>query len=53
MLPKLLTENLCSIVSNVDHLAFSVFWEMDSNANIINTSFSKSVIRSRASLNYG
>jgi exosome complex exonuclease DIS3/RRP44 len=32
MLPKLLTENLCSLVSNVDHLAFSVIWEMDCNA---------------------
>lgn len=29
MLPKLLTEVLCSLVSNVDRLAFSVFWEIN------------------------
>ena len=34
MLPKLLTENLCSSVANLDHLAFSVIWEIDSNANV-------------------
>ena len=28
MLPKLLTENLCSLKSNVDRLAFSVIWEI-------------------------
>ena len=35
MLPKLLTENLCSLTSNADHLTFSVLWELDSNANVI------------------
>jgi exosome complex exonuclease DIS3/RRP44 len=29
MVPKLLTENLCSLVSDVDRLAFSVIWEFD------------------------
>lgn len=29
MLPGLLTENLCSIVGNVDRLVFSVIWEID------------------------
>lgn len=32
MLPKLLTENLCSLVSKVDRLAFSVIWILDENA---------------------
>lgn len=30
MLPKLLTESLCSLVSDVERLAFSVVWEFDS-----------------------
>lgn len=30
MLPKLLTESLCSLVSDVERLAFSVVWELDS-----------------------
>jgi exosome complex exonuclease DIS3/RRP44 len=38
--------------SDVDRLAFSVLWEVDEGANILNTTFTKSVIRSRASLTY-
>ena len=34
MLPKLLTENLCSLKSNVDRLAFSVIWEMNEKAEV-------------------
>jgi len=52
MLPKLLTETLCSLVSKVDRLAFSVTFEMDKDANIINTDYHKSVIHSKASLTY-
>ena len=29
MLPGLLTENLCSLRSDIERLAFSVVWEMD------------------------
>lgn len=32
MLPKLLTENLCSLKDNVDRLTFSVLWEMTPDA---------------------
>lgn len=53
MLPKLLTENLCSLVSKVDRLAFSVIWTMDENAKILAVRYGKSVIRSVASLHYG
>lgn len=52
MLPMLLGSNLCSLRENVDRLAFSVIWELDSNAKIVNTRFCKSVIRSCASLTY-
>jgi exosome complex exonuclease DIS3/RRP44 len=52
MLPKLLTETLCSLKDDGERLAFSVIWEIDKDANIINTKYCKSVIHSVASLNY-
>jgi exosome complex exonuclease DIS3/RRP44 len=52
MLPKLLTENLCSLRADVDRLVFSTIWEMDGQANIINTKYCKSIIRSRAAMTY-
>lgn len=52
MLPGLLGTNLCSLHCNVDRLAFSCIWEIDSNANIVNTRFTKSIIRSKASFTY-
>lgn len=52
MLPKLLTEVLCSLVSKVDRLAFSVFWEFTPNGEIVNTFFKKTIIHSKASLHY-
>lgn len=52
MLPKLLTENLCSLRSNVDRLAFSTIWEIDENANIINSKYCKTIIRSRQAFTY-
>ena len=47
MLPMLLGTDLCSLKPYVERFAFSVLWELDKDANIINSSFSKSVIRSR------
>ncbi|KAJ2741500.1 exosome catalytic subunit dis3, partial [Coemansia sp. BCRC 34301] len=52
MLPELLGTNLCSLMSNVDRLAFSCIWELDQDANIIDVTFHKSVIHSKASLTY-
>jgi exoribonuclease R len=53
MLPGLLTENLCSLVGGVDRLAFSVIWEIDSTTFLpVSTRFAKSIICSRAALNY-
>lgn len=52
MLPKLLTENLCSLKANVDRLAFSTIWEVDSEANIINSRYCKTIIRSRNAFTY-
>ena len=53
MLPKVLTENLCSLVGGKERLAFSVLWEMDKDTlEIKKVKYGKSVIRSRAALTY-
>lgn len=53
MLPKLLTEVLCSLREKVDRLAFSVIWEVDPKSmTVVNTRFGKSIIHSRAALTY-
>lgn len=40
------------ISGNEERLAFSVIWEINEDAQILNTHFTKSVIRSRAALTY-
>ncbi|KAI4314665.1 hypothetical protein L6164_027553 [Bauhinia variegata] len=52
MLPKPLTEDICSLRADVERLAFSVIWEMTSEAEIISTRYTKSVIKSSAALSY-
>lgn len=52
MLPMLLGTDLCSLKPYVDRFAFSVLWELDENANIVNVDFTKSVIRSREAFSY-
>lgn len=52
MLPKPLTEDICSLRADVERLAFSVIWEMTPEAEIISTKYTKSVIKSRAALSY-
>ncbi|GMH06614.1 hypothetical protein Nepgr_008454 [Nepenthes gracilis] len=52
MLPKPLTEDICSLRADVERLAFSVIWEMTPEADIISTKFTKSVIKSCAALSY-
>lgn len=52
MVPELLSSNLCSLRDDGDRFAFSVLWEMTHQAEILNTRFMKSVIRSKASLTY-
>lgn len=53
MLPGLLTESLCSLVSDVDRCAFSVLFEIDSKTyETLDAQFGKSIIRSRESLSY-
>lgn len=53
MLPKTLTEDVCSMNEGVERLSFSVLWELDPNtADIQSTRFAKTVVRSRAALSY-
>jgi exosome complex exonuclease DIS3/RRP44 len=53
MLPKVLTENLCSLVGGRERLAFSCIWEIHSDTlEVINVRYSKTVIKSRAALTY-
>uniref|UniRef100_A0A8D0AMA1 Exosome complex exonuclease RRP44 n=1 Tax=Sander lucioperca TaxID=283035 RepID=A0A8D0AMA1_SANLU len=47
MVPELLSSNLCSLRSNVERLAFSCIWEMNHEAEILKTRFTKSVINSK------
>lgn len=52
MLPMLLGTDLCSLKPYVERYAFSVIWEVNENADIINSQFTKSVIRSREAFSY-
>ncbi|KAG5921729.1 hypothetical protein E4U42_005723 [Claviceps africana] len=52
MLPPLLGTDLCSLKPYVERFAFSVLWEVDSNADIVNVRFTKSVIKSREAFSY-
>ncbi|XP_049863650.1 exosome complex exonuclease RRP44 [Schistocerca gregaria] len=52
MVPELLSSNLCSLRGNEERFAFSCIWELSPNAEIINTRFCKSIIRSRRAMTY-
>lgn len=55
MLPRLLCEELCSLNPSQDRLAFSVFFQMKEDGEIIwdkNVRYGKSIIRSCAKFSY-
>jgi len=52
MLPMLLGTDLCSLKPYVERYAFSVIWEITSDADIVSAQFTKSVIRSREAFSY-
>lgn len=55
MLPKPLTEDICSLRADVDRLAFSVLWEVEDGKDGLRVGrarFTKSVIRNRAAMTY-
>lgn len=53
MLPRLLCDDLCSLLGGVDRLAFSVVWRVHEGAAPRLAWMGKSVIRSCAKLTYG
>ena len=56
MLPKPLTEDICSLRADVERLAFSVFWRVDPATMLprkdIKPRFTKSIIKSSKALTY-
>ncbi|CAK1545869.1 unnamed protein product [Leptosia nina] len=52
MVPDLLSSNLCSLRGGEERFAFSCVWEIDENANVLNTKFHKSIIKSREAMTY-
>ncbi|XP_035215219.1 DIS3-like exonuclease 1 [Stegodyphus dumicola] len=52
MLPQVLSGNLCSLLGNVDRYAVSVLWELDSECNVQNVWYGRTVINSRYKLCY-
>ncbi|CAJ2513270.1 Uu.00g013890.m01.CDS01 [Anthostomella pinea] len=52
MLPMLLGTDLCSLKPYVERYAFSVLWELNTSADIVNVRFTKSVIKSREAFSY-
>eukprot|EP01133_Synstelium_polycarpum_P012635 gene12635-14841_t len=52
MLPGELSGNLCSLMSNVDRYAFSCIWRLDAKGNVLDVEYTKSIIRSVASMTY-
>lgn len=52
MLPKELSNGICSLNPNVDRYALTVDMQIDKNGNVLNTKIYKSVIRSRIQMTY-
>eukprot|EP00929_Paragymnodinium_shiwhaense_P081582 TRINITY_DN42724_c0_g1_i1.p1 TRINITY_DN42724_c0_g1~~TRINITY_DN42724_c0_g1_i1.p1 ORF type:complete len:1366 (-),score=311.43 TRINITY_DN42724_c0_g1_i1:117-4214(-) len=55
MLPRWLSEKLCSLLCDGDRLAFSVFYTMDAEGQLVEAdppAFCRSVIRTRGQLDY-
>jgi ribonuclease R len=52
MLPEVLSNNICSLKPNVDRLAYSILFEMDESANMIDYRIKKTVIHSDVRFTY-
>ena len=52
MLPEILSNNICSLKPNVDRLAYSVLFEMDEKANLVDYKMAKTVIHSDVRFTY-
>jgi ribonuclease R len=52
MLPEVLSNNICSLKPNIDRLAYSVLFEMDEEANLVDYTIKKTVIHSDVRFTY-
>ena len=52
MLPEILSNNICSLKPNVDRLAYSVLFEMDEKAGLVDYKIAKTVIHSDVRFTY-
>ncbi len=52
MLPEVLSNNICSLKPNVDRLVYSVLFEMDEKANLVDYKIAKTVIHSDVRFTY-
>jgi len=52
MLPEVLSNNICSLKPNVDRLAYSILFEMDESANVLDYTIKKTVIHSDVRFTY-
>ncbi len=52
MLPEALSNGLCSLRPDEDHLTFSVFADINNKGKAMNVRFAKTIIRSKARLTY-
>eukprot|EP00045_Choanoeca_perplexa_P017898 m.271002 g.271002 ORF g.271002 m.271002 type:complete len:651 (+) comp17669_c1_seq3:38-1990(+) len=52
MLPLVLSADLCSLHDQVDRYAMSVIWTIDSDGNVVDTWFGRTLIRSAYKLHY-
>ncbi|KAK5976385.1 RNB domain-containing protein, partial [Trichostrongylus colubriformis] len=52
MLPRVLTDDMCSLIPGKDRLAMSVMWKMDKNGTVMEEWFGRTIIRSRVHLGY-
>jgi len=52
MLPEVLSNNICSLKPNVDRLAYSILFEMDEKANLVDYTIKKTVIHSNVRFTY-
>ena len=52
MLPEVLSNNICSLKPNVDRFAYSILFEMDESANMLDYTIKKTVIHSDVRFTY-
>lgn len=52
MLPRIISEKVCSLIPGEDKVSFSVVWRMDETGKIYDTWFGRSIIRSSIKLAY-